>query len=123
MPTENNNFLNWVFFCFLMTKLSILIPAYNEEKTIKEVINEVLKTPLRNIKKEIIIVDDFSTDGTKNILKKIRNKSVKIFFHEKNLGKGSAIRTALRHATGDIILVQDADLEYSPEEYPKILEP
>ena len=106
-----------------MPKLSILIPAYNEEKTINEVISAVLKVSLKNIKKEIIIVDDFSTDNTKNILKKIKNKSVKIFFHEKNLGKGSAIRTALRHATGNIILVQDADLEYSPEEYPKILEP
>ena len=106
-----------------MLKLSVIIPAYNEEKTINDVISAVLKVPLKNIKKEAIIVDDFSTDNTRNILKKIRAKNIKIFFHERNLGKGSAIRTALKHATGDIILVQDADLEYNPEEYPKLLEP
>lgn len=106
-----------------MLKLSVIIPAYNEEKTIKNVINDVLRVPLKNIKKEIIIVDDFSTDNTRNILKKIRANNIKKLFHERNLGKGSAIRTALKHATGDIILIQDADLEYSPKEYPKMLEP
>jgi len=105
------------------TKLSIIIPVYNEEKTINEVINQVLKVSLNNIKKEIIIVDDFSTDKTKEILDKIKSDSIKIFYHQKNMGKGSAIRTALRHATGDIILIQDADLEYNPEEYPKLISP
>lgn len=104
-------------------KLSVIIPAYNEEKTIMEIVNKVVKVPLNNIKKEIIIIDDFSTDKTKEILKKIRNRNIKIFYHLKNMGKGSAIRTALKHATGDIILIQDADLEYNPQEYPKLLIP
>jgi glycosyltransferase involved in cell wall biosynthesis len=104
-------------------KLSIIIPVYNEEKTIVQIINRVLKVPLKNIKKEIIIVDDFSQDNSRNILKKIKDKNIKIFFHKKNFGKGYAIRTALKHATGDLILIQDADFEYKPEEYPKLLEP
>ena len=104
-------------------KLSIIVPAYNEEKTIVEMINRVLKVPLNNIKKEIIVVDDFSTDKTKEVLDKIKSDSIKIFYHQKNMGKGSAIRTALQHATGDIILIQDADLEYNPEEYPKLIKP
>lgn len=104
-------------------KLSIIIPAYNEEKTIKEIINRVVKVPLDNIKKEIIIVDDFSTDKTREILKKIKNSNIKIFYHLKNIGKGGAIRTALKHARGDIILIQDADLEYKPAEYLKLLTP
>lgn len=104
-------------------KLSIIIPAYNEEKTILEVINRVKNTKLKNIKKEIIIVDDYSTDGTKKTLSRLKNRNLKVFFHEKNKGKGAAIRTALKHATGDVILIQDADLEYNPEEYKKLLEP
>ena len=107
----------------MQTKLSIIIPAYNEEKTITEVINRVLKVPLSNIKKEIIIVDDFSTDKTKETLNKIKSDNIKLFYHQKNMGKGSAIRTALMHATGDIILIQDADLEYSPEDYSKLISP
>ncbi len=105
------------------TTLSIIMPAYNEEKTITQVINRVVKVSLKNIKKELIIVDDFSKDKTRQILSKIKNKDIKIFYHIKNMGKGSAIRTALKHATGDIILIQDADLEYDPQEYPKLLEP
>ncbi len=104
-------------------KLSIIIPAYNEEKTILEVIGRVKKTALKDITKEIIIVDDFSTDNTKNLLSNLKDSSIKIFFHQKNQGKGAAIRTGLNHATGDIILIQDADLEYNPAEYPKLLQP
>jgi len=104
-------------------KLSILIPTYNEEKTILDVINKVKKVKLSNITKEIIIVDDFSTDKTKEILSDLKDNSIKIFFHQKNQGKGAAIRTGLKHTTGDIILIQDADLEYNPEEYPKLLKP
>ena len=107
----------------MTTKLSIIVPAYNEEKTISKVIRRVKDAKLGNIKKEIIVVDDFSTDGTKKVLLKLKNKGMKIFFHEKNQGKGTAIRTALKHATGDIMLIQDADLEYDPKEYKKLLKP
>ena len=104
-------------------KLSIIIPVYNEEKTILKVINKVKKVKLKNIAKEMVVVDDFSTDGTRRILLKLKDKSIKIFFHKKNQGKGAAIRTGLKHVSGDIIIIQDADLEYHPEEYPKLLKP
>ena len=104
-------------------KLSIIIPVYNEVKSILEAINKVKRVKLENITKEIIIIDDFSTDNTKEILTKLKDSSLKIFFHQKNQGKGAAIRTALKHATGDIILIQDADHEYNPIEYEKLLKP
>lgn len=100
-----------------MHKLSILIPVYNEEKTLPKVIGDVKKLKIKNADKEIIIVDDFSTDNTRNILKKIsgKDKSIKIVYHPKNMGKGAAIRTALEHSTGGIISIQDADMEYKPK--------
>lgn len=104
-------------------KLSIIIPAYNEQKTILKVISRVKKQKLKGIKKEIIIIDDFSKDVTRKILSKLKDNGIKILFHQKNQGKGAAIRTGLNHATGDIILIQDADLEYDPKEYPKLLKP
>jgi glycosyltransferase involved in cell wall biosynthesis len=104
-------------------KLSIIIPAYNEEKTILKVINKVKNTKVGNINIEIIIVDDFSTDDTKRILSKVKSKDLKVLFHQKNQGKGAAIRTGLKQVTGDIILIQDADLEYDPKEYKKLLDP
>ncbi|MAH48995.1 glycosyl transferase [Candidatus Pacearchaeota archaeon] len=103
-------------------KLSIIIPVYNEEKTIKAILKRVKAVPLE-LEKEIIIVDDSSKDSTKEILKTINDPQIKIFYHEVNKGKGSAIRTGLEQVTGDILLIQDADLEYSPEEYPKLLHP
>ncbi len=106
-----------------MKKLSIIIPVYNEEKTILKVINEVKKSNSLGLSKEIIVVDDFSTDKTRAVLKNLKYKSIEIFLHDKNLGKGSAIRTGLKNCSGDIILIQDADLEYSPSEYPKLLKP
>ena len=104
-------------------KLSVIIPVYNEEKTIDAVIGSVQKVALKDIKKEIIIVDDFSTDNTRKILLGLMDSNLKIFFHQKNQGKGTAIRTGLKHVTGDIILIQDADLEYNPSEYGKLLRP
>ena len=106
-----------------MQKLSIIIPVYNEEKTIKQVIEKVKNVKLKDFSKEIIIVEDCSTDKTKDILKYLKDYSLKIFFHDINKGKGAAVRTGLKNSTGDIILIQDADLEYNPEEYSKLLEP
>ena len=104
-----------------MKKISIIIPVFNEKNTIREIIDRVEKSPV-NLDKEIIIVDDYSIDGTRDILKKIIKK-YKIIFHEENHGKGAALRSGFARATGDIILIQDADLEYNPEEYPELIGP
>ena len=103
-----------------MPKLSVVIPVYNEERYIKEVIERVKNVP---IDKEIIIVDDASTDGTREILKELEGEGIKVFYHNKNQGKGAAIRTGFKHCQGDIVIIQDADLEYFPEEYPELIEP
>ena len=108
-----------------LKNISIVIPVFNEEHYIEETLDKVLKSNTGGLKKEIIIVDDFSTDGTVKILKKIEkiNKNIKIFYKKKNEGKGSALKLALLKSTGDIVLIQDADLEYSPDDYPQLLEP
>jgi len=103
-------------------KLSIIIPVYNEENHIEEVIARVQKAPI-DISREIIIVDDGSTDKTGKILKKNREENIKTVYFPKNKGKGAAIRKGLTIAKGEIILVQDADLEYFVEDYPALLEP
>jgi glycosyltransferase involved in cell wall biosynthesis len=104
--------------------LSIVIPCYNEKATIIQLLERVLSANLPdNIEREIIIVDDFSTDGTREILKTINDPKVKVIFHNKNMGKGAALRTGFGHITGDIVVVQDADLEYNPNEYSKLLKP
>ena len=103
-------------------KLSIIIPCYNEKSTIREVIDAVLAAPYDN--KEIIIVDDCSKDGTKEVLlEEIEPLVHQILFHKVNQGKGAALRTGIQAATGDIVLIQDADLEYDPQEYPNLVEP
>lgn len=103
-------------------KLSVIIPCYNEEATIREIIDAVRAAPVKE--KEIIIVDDCSTDSTRNILKsEIAPVVDRIIYHERNMGKGAALSSGFREATGDIVIVQDADLEYDPQEYPLIIEP
>jgi len=101
-------------------KLSVIIPAYNEEKNLNTILNRVQKV---NIEKEIIIVDDGSSDNTRKILEGIDQTNVKVYYHAKNMGKGVAVRTGLQYATGDIVIIQDADLEYDPDDYPKLIQP
>lgn len=102
-------------------KLSIVIPAYNEFRTIAKVIELVQKIALPVAEREIVVVDDGSSDATPEILRKI--PGIRVISHPRNCGKGAAIRTGIQHATGDILLIQDADLEYSPDNYPRLLEP
>jgi glycosyltransferase involved in cell wall biosynthesis len=107
-------------------KLSVVIPCYNEYRTINLIIDKIINSlniyGYKNF--EIIIVDDCSTDGTKETLKKLElEKNIKVFFHDHNLGKGAAIKTAILHVCGDLLLIQDADLEYDPFDYDKLLLP
>jgi glycosyltransferase involved in cell wall biosynthesis len=103
-------------------KVSIVIPCYNERSTIERIVEAVRKTPLE--RREIIIVDDCSEDGTQAVLQqKVSEMVDRIIYHPVNRGKGAALRSGFAAATGDIILVQDADLEYNPEDYPALLEP
>jgi glycosyltransferase involved in cell wall biosynthesis len=104
-------------------KLSIVIPVYNEEKTLKEIVSVVRNADSLGLRKELILVDDCSSDNSRKIMKKLESNDCKIFFHKKNMGKGAALRTGFKEATGDIVLIQDADLEYDPNEYEILLTP
>jgi glycosyltransferase involved in cell wall biosynthesis len=102
-------------------KLSVVIPVYNEKDTLREIIDRVMSVKWE---KEIILIDDFSVDGSRDILKEYENQpNIKVLFHAHNQGKGAALRTGFDHVEGDVVVIQDADLEYDPSDYGKLLEP
>lgn len=108
-------------------KLTAIIPVYNEKATIEAILRRVVEVQVDGMEKEIIVVDDGSRDGTREILQSIErdwaSPSIKIYYHPQNRGKGAAVSTALSHTTGDLVIIQDADLEYQPEEYPILVGP
>jgi len=102
-------------------KLSVIIPVFNERNTIREIVKRVMDSPSVN---EIVIVDDGSTDGTRDILEDLKsNKMIRVILHKANIGKGAAVRTGINAVQGDLIIIQDADLEYDPRDYPLLLQP
>lgn len=105
-------------------KLSVVIPVYNEAATISKIVDMVRAVDV-GMEKEILLVDDCSRDGTRDVLQKMEKEQadLKVLFHEVNQGKGAALRTGFTAATGDVVLIQDADLEYDPKEYPRLLQP
>jgi glycosyltransferase involved in cell wall biosynthesis len=101
-------------------KLSVVIPVYNEEQWVRELLRRVRAVP---IPKEIIVVDDCSKDGTRAVLRELEGGDLRVFYQEVNQGKGAALREGFKHCTGDVVVVQDADLEYDPSEYPRLIQP
>jgi glycosyltransferase involved in cell wall biosynthesis len=100
------------------------MPVYNERETLHEILKQVRAVELPQVEKEILVVDDGSTDGSRELLaEEAKNGDLRIFYHERNQGKGAAVRTGIEQATGDIILIQDADLEYDPRDYPQLIRP
>lgn len=104
-----------------MQKISVLIPVFNEVNTLRIILKKVEEANFCGLEKEIILIDDFSTDGTLEILNELKDK-YKIFFHDKNMGKGAALRTGIEHVSGDIVIIQDADLEYDPADYEPLIQ-
>ncbi len=107
-----------------LRKLSVIVPVYNERNTLVEIVRRMRAVELPdNVEREIVIVDDGSDDGTRAVLQQLGDNTVRIVLHERNRGKGAAVRTGFSHATGEYVLVQDADLEYDPEDWPRLLAP
>jgi glycosyltransferase involved in cell wall biosynthesis len=112
-----------------LMKLSVVVPTYNEERTIMNVIDAVSRVDLaaalgKKVELEIIVVDDGSTDGTRRMLDSLDSRpDIRVIVHDRNRGKGAAVRTGFAHVTGDIVIIQDADMEYDPTEFPRLLEP
>jgi glycosyltransferase involved in cell wall biosynthesis len=108
-------------------RLSVVVPVYNERATIARIVQAILDVPLETLEGEIVIVDDCSSDGTRDVLAMLETqpefRGIRVIYHEKNQGKGAALRTGFAAVTGDIVIVQDADLEYDPREYPKLVQP
>jgi glycosyltransferase involved in cell wall biosynthesis len=105
-------------------RLSIIMPVYNEQDTLREILTQVRAVALPDVEKEILVVDDGSADGSREILAdEAKAGDLRVFYHPQNRGKGSAVRTAIEEATGDILLIQDADLEYDPRDYPTLIQP
>jgi glycosyltransferase involved in cell wall biosynthesis len=106
-----------------MMKVSVIIPCFNEQDTIETIVERVMSVDI-SLPFEVVVVDDFSTDNTRRVLSKLEsNDSIRVAYHSTNMGKGSALHTGFNLASGDIIIIQDADLEYNPDEYPKLLQP
>jgi glycosyltransferase involved in cell wall biosynthesis len=103
-------------------KLSVIVPVYDERNTVVEILRRMRAVELP-VDLEIVVVDDGSTDGTRDVLRQLADSTVRVISHDVNRGKGAAIRTGLEHVTGDLVLVQDADLEYDPEDWPKLITP
>lgn len=104
-------------------KLSVIMPVFNERNTIKEILRRVRQVDLGDIEREIVIVDDGSTDGTRDILAMEEDSVTRVIYHHENRGKGAAVRSGIEASVGDLLIIQDADLEYDPEDYPNLLDP
>jgi len=106
-----------------MTRVTVVMPVYNDRQFIQTIIDKVLSVKVEGVETDLVVVDDCSRDGTREVLRELRNSRATVLFHDVNQGKGAALRTGFAKAGGEIILVQDADLEYNPEEYPVLLKP